>query len=87
VVGGQTITIMPPLQWYQYALMAVPMLLVFAGGAIGGFFGGMGAFLSSRVFRSDMNNGTKYALSGLISLGAFISYFIVAATVLSVVKR
>ena len=78
VVSGRTVTLIPPLQWYQYAMIAIPMILVFIGGAIGGFFGGLGAYMSSRVFRSDLSDGTKYGVSGAVALAAFASYFIVA---------
>lgn len=36
---------------------------------------------SSRIFRSDLENGKKYALTGLVSVAAFISYFIIVAAI------
>ena len=77
LVSGRTIQIAPALAWYQYAWMAIPVLLVFTGGAIGGLCGGAAAMTSGRVFRSDLNDGTKYALTGLVSVAAFITYFVV----------
>src|SRR5438270_14021771 len=38
LVGGQTIQLVPALQWYEYAWMAIPIVLLFMGGAIGGLF-------------------------------------------------
>jgi len=86
-VGGQTITLVPPLQWYQYAWMAIPLILIFLGGAIGGFCGGLAAALSSRVFRSDLSEGMKYGATALISMAAFVTYFVVAATLLSAIHK
>ena len=87
VVGGQTIEVAPPLAWYQYVWMGLPILLVFAGGAIGGFCGGMAAAISSRIFRSDRSDGVKYALTGLVSTAAFVVYFVVAAAALTALRK
>jgi hypothetical protein len=87
LVGGQTIQLVPALQWYQYLWMSIPIVLVFMGGAIGGFCGGLAATVSSRIFRSDLNEGTKYAVTGLISLSAFFVYFIVAGTIVAAIRK
>lgn len=87
VVGGQTIQLVPALAWYQYVWMGIPMILMFMGGAIGGLCGGVAAAMSSRVFRSNFNEGAKYALTGLISLGAFVTYFVVASTILTAIRK
>jgi hypothetical protein len=79
-VGGQTITLVPPLQWYQYAWMSLPLLLLFLGGAIGGFCGGLAATLSSRVFRSDLSENMQYAASAFISSAACVTYLLIATT-------
>ncbi|HET9743550.1 MAG TPA: hypothetical protein VFQ00_12430 [Terriglobales bacterium] len=86
-LGEQIIQLTPPLQWYQYAWIALPVFLVFAGGAIGGLFGAMAAGISSHVFRSDRSEPMKYALTGLISLGAFAAYMIVAGTIVAKIGR
>jgi hypothetical protein len=87
IVGGQTIELAPPLAWYQYAWMAIPIILVFLGGAIGGLCGGLAAGISSRIFRSDRSEGMKYALTGLISVGAFLTYFVVAGSITAAIHK
>ena len=87
IVGGKTIQVMPPLAWYQYVWMTIPMVLLFLGGAIGGLCGGLAAGFSSRIFRSDRSQGMKYALTGLISLGAFVAYFVVAGTFMAAIRK
>ena len=87
VVGGQTIQIAPALAWYQYLWMTIPILLVFMGGAIGGFCGGAAAFMSGQIFRSNRNEMTKYVLTGMISLSAFVVYFVLAATLLAALHK
>ena len=87
IVGGQTIQLVPPLAWYQYAWMSIPMILLFLGGAVGGLCGGLAAGFSSRVFRSDRSQAMKYALTGLISLGAFLAYFVVVGTIATAIRK
>ena len=87
VVGGQTIQLAQPLQWYQYLWIGLPIALVFAGGAIGGLCGGLGAGVSSRIFRSDRSEGMKYALTGLISVGAFLTYLVIAGSVAAAIRK
>lgn len=87
MLGGQTIQLAPALEWYQYVWMTIPIVLVFLGGAIGGLCGGLAAGISSRVFRSDLSQGMKYALTGLISLAAFLTYFLVAGTIVAAMRK
>ena len=77
-IDGNPIEIAPPLHWYEYACIGIPLLLVFVGGAIGGFVGALGALASGRVFRGDYSAAAKYGLSALIALGAFIAFVVLA---------
>lgn len=86
-VGGQTIQLAPALAWYQYVWMGLPLLLVFGGGAIGGFFGGVATVTSSRIFRSDLNDGMKYVVTGLISLAGFLTYLVVATAIMAAIGK
>lgn len=87
LVGGQTIQLVPALTWYQYAWLSVPIVLMFIGGAIGGLCGGVAAFSSGRVFRSDLSDGMKYGLTGLISASAFVAYLIIAGAITAVFRK
>jgi hypothetical protein len=82
IVGGQTIQLAPALAWYQYVWLSIPLLLVFGGGALGGLCGGVAAAMSTRIFRSDLTEGMKYAVTGLMSLAAFITYFVLVGAIL-----
>jgi hypothetical protein len=82
-----TIQVVPALQWYQYIWMGLPIVLLFMGGAVGGFCGGLAAVTSSRIFRSERAEATKYALTGLISLAAFFSYFVVVASAMKAFQK
>ena len=86
-VGGETIQLAPALEWYQYVWMVIPVTLVFMGGAVGGLCGGLAAAMSSRIFRSDHSEAVKYGLTGLISLGAFVSYFVLVTVIMSAIRK
>jgi hypothetical protein len=81
-IGGESIELAPPLKWYEYAWIGIPVLLIFMGGAIGGFVGALGAVASGRVFRGSYSTAAKYGLSALIALGALVA-FVVLATLIS----
>jgi len=69
-----------PLRWFQWLWLSLPLLLIFAGGAIGGLLGILAVRLSARVFRSSRSGRTRYALTATISLAAvLISVVAVAA--------
>jgi hypothetical protein len=77
-IDGAPLVLAEPLTWYQYVWMGLPILLLFAGGGLGALFGLYATYASSRVFRSERSVGSKYVLSGLISVGAVIGFFILA---------
>jgi hypothetical protein len=80
-IDGEAIQLAEPLIWYQYIWMGLPILLVFAGGAIGALLGFYATYANSRIFRSERSTGSKYALTGLVSLAAVLG-FIILATIL-----
>ena len=77
LVGDQTIQVTEPLPWHQWGFSALPMVLVFIGGALGGLFGAVAAVGSIKVFRSSLTDPLKYvaslALMSLCTLLYFIS--------------
>jgi hypothetical protein len=77
-IGDESVELAPSLQWYAYVWIGIPVLLIFIGGAIGGFVGALGALANARVFRSDFSTPAKYGISVLISVGAFIAYVALA---------
>ena len=73
----------PKLLWYQQLWIGWPILLVFAGGAIGGACGGGAWAINQLVFQNTKNPVLRYLFTGLISIAAIIAYFIIASVVLS----
>jgi hypothetical protein len=86
VVDGKTIQFVRPLTWYVWVWSALPLLLVFAGGALGGIFGFFGLTMNAKIFRSQMNGLVKFVLTAIISLligAAFLAVAVALGRVLS----
>ncbi len=83
IVDGKHLSIAEPLKWYQLVWSAWPLLLVFFGGAIGGLAGGAAAAANIFLWRTDISRGLKYALTGAISVFAFVVYLVLATLVQS----
>lgn len=85
-IGGRTIQLARPFDWYEWAWFGWPVLLVVAGGALGAICGLMAAYAGARIFRTDIAPPLKYLLSAAISLGALVVYLLVAAGVQLLLK-
>lgn len=59
----------------------MPLLLFFAGGAIGALVGMVAANANSVIFRSGRSGLARYGLTALVTLGAVVA-FVVLATLL-----
>ncbi|NLT50231.1 MAG: hypothetical protein GXX85_04860 [Ignavibacteria bacterium] len=78
IVENQEITLVEPLKWYQLVWSGLPITLIFVGGLLGALLGFIGLTINSKMFRSEMNNILKYVVTGAISLGAVMIFFIFA---------
>src|SRR5437016_7138390 len=67
---GRRIVPVRPLHWYEYAWMALPIVLAFSGGALSAFAVLGAAHLNSRILRSDRALWLRYALTGFVSVAA-----------------
>jgi hypothetical protein len=87
VVDGQTIQLVEPLKWYQLLWSALPLLLIFGGGALGGLTGAIAAILNTRIFRSNLNTLLQFLVTGGISILAVVVYVVLAILVASLLGR
>ncbi len=83
VVDGKVISLAPPLKWYQWVWSALPVLLVFWGGLMGGIFGIIAFSINTSIFRSTRSDAYKYILAGVVSILATLIY-LVLATIISI---
>jgi hypothetical protein len=74
----QGILLAPPLRWFEYLWALTPFLLILVGGAVGGAIGGAASYANLAIFRTERPPAPKFALTALISLGAFVGYALIA---------
>jgi len=87
IVGDQVVRVAPALTWYEYLWIGIPIILLFVGGALGAGIGIFATYASSRILRSDRTTVLKYVLTGLVSLGAFVVFVVVAVVLKLVIGR
>jgi hypothetical protein len=77
-IDGEAVNLLEPLQWYEYAWSGLPILLVFAGGLLGGLVGGVATMANGRLFRSERGSIAKYGLAGLITASSAVIFYMLA---------
>jgi len=78
LVDGTTITLVEPLKWYQWIWGGWPVALLFMGGALGAIAGLLSFVINAKVFRANINEVLKYAITGMVAIAAVVAYFVVA---------
>jgi len=73
-IGDETLDLVRPLTWYEYVWMGLPILLMHAGGSLGGMLGLGAAYINTRIIRGSAETKVKYIQSGAVSLGAALCY-------------
>lgn len=74
-IAGQPVALAPPLTWYQYAWLGLPLLLL-GGGAFGGALGALAARLNGLVMRGGLPAVLRYPCCAAISCVAGLLYLI-----------
>jgi len=85
-IAGDRVELARPLAWYEYVWMGLPIALVFTGGGLGAAIGFGAVYSSARVFRSELSTPVKYLLTGLISMGATLVFFVLAVLIQILIK-
>jgi hypothetical protein len=76
LVDDITYQVVPPLKWYEWTWSALPLVLAFIGGGLGGLLGGAAMVINGRIFRSSLGTVARYLLSGLISIVAVVLFLL-----------
>ena len=82
VIDGQKHLVASKLEWYQFTLAALPVLLVFFGGAMGGALGIAATIFNFQAFRSESNKNTQYARVIVTNIAAYVIFLVVANLVM-----
>ena len=86
-IDGVRIQVVQPFRWYELAWLALPILLIVGGGAIGGAVGFGAAAVNATVFRTKQRGPNRYLLTAGISLLAIVVYVALASLALLLIGR
>lgn len=87
VVDGRSVRVVEPLPWYVWLWSALPILLVFLGGALGALAGFIGFAINTKLFRSSWPVAAKFGLTAVVSLVTVVIYFGVATLIYIAIGR
>ncbi|MDM2934973.1 hypothetical protein [Citrobacter sp. Cu233] len=83
VIDGEKIPLAPPMAWYEYVLLCLPFLLIFIGGAIGGFVGLVGAMINASIIRGQGSVIARYGYALLVTIICYLVFFVIASVIAS----
>jgi hypothetical protein len=86
-VDGKAIELARPLKWYEYLWIGLPVLLIFAGGALGALIGLTATYCNAHVLRSERGVASRYALTALVSISATAAFIALAAILQILIRR
>ena len=69
------------MQWYEWAWVGIPFLLIPIGGCLGGGIGSMAIMLNVLVFRSTQQGVVRWGLTFAISMAAIVFTLVVATLI------
>lgn len=75
-VAGKTLSLAPPLRWFEYLWAALPLALVALGGALGGVFAVLAAYINLYLLRARHGSAARYGLTGAVTVGAICLYYL-----------
>ncbi len=73
-VDGVAQTVAPPLHWYEWGLIILPMTLVLTGGGLGGLCGGVALTINLSLLRGPLPAWGRYARALGVTLAAYALY-------------
>ncbi|WP_111310071.1 hypothetical protein [Confluentibacter sediminis] len=85
-INGVKNQIVAKLQWFQYVLGGLPILLLFVGGAIGGAIGAVAAVTNFNIFRQEGSETLKYLKVAGVILATYTLYFVLATIISTSIK-
>jgi hypothetical protein len=83
-VDGKPVQITEPLPWYQWVWSALPVILIFTGGALGAIVGMIATAINIKIMRDQSSPLFQYGFTLAVSVGAVIVFVIARAMILSV---
>lgn len=87
IADGNEILLGRRLGWWEYGLGGLPILLVVAGGALGGLCGALAALVNFRILRLDQPLLVRAAAILSVTAVAILVYLILASLLLTLFPR
>lgn len=75
-INGELNNVVEPLEWYEYVVGGLPIILMFIGGLIGGVIGVLACLANFNIFREEKSSVIKYLKVFAITIVSFIGYFL-----------
>jgi hypothetical protein len=70
------------LLWYEYLIGALPIVLVFLGGGLGGAIGAVGTVFNYSTFREEGSAGVKYLKVAGTIVACYVVFYLLAYLIL-----
>lgn len=86
-INGETILLAPPLKWYQYVWMGLPIIIAVDRGLLSKVIGLVTVRTNFQLFRSDKPTFQKYLQTGLLSVSATAAYIAIIWWILQLTKK
>lgn len=82
-IAGKKYPITRKLQWYEYIIGGLPLLLVFIGGLLGGAIGGGCTVVNYMILRGGGSQISKYLKVAGIIVACYCAYFLITSLFLN----
>ena len=86
VINGVKTFIVARLNWHNYIIGALPILLVFIGGALGAGIGFGATYLNMSIFRSQDELLMKYCKIVAVIIGSYLLYLILGGLIYQLIQ-
>lgn len=84
IIDDEVIHLVKPLSVLQWLWSALPIILAFIGGALGGGIGGAAFWINAHIFRSEMSAMEQYLLTGLTTAISVFLFLILSTLILRI---
>jgi hypothetical protein len=74
LVDGRPLAVHPPLRWYQYLWLLLPLLLIVPGGVYGAVPAVMAVVVNARLWRTSLDLFLRFLYSSMVLLAAYLVY-------------
>lgn len=86
-IAGAAQALGRPFEWYEWAWIGLPAVLMLLGGALGGGVGAAAMMINARIFRGEHGPVSKYAMSAGVTVAAYLVVVILATIVSLLIGR